>query len=977
MSGLALQGTGLVQSSGSCTLRGTTLPLALGGVGQASGFAVLAGVESIAGIVGAGVAQSSGYAELSGISASRPLAQIDPLWVAVEIDLWDSANPQNSDGTTTLRLSNRGILTRTIGGDLFQYDPRLKVPFELASTLTIFSGGGDNGSEFTMFQEPLRGQTSATIEWAIDTEFAQWLNPGQYRWLGSRARVYEGETKAEVTFVATGGHLFPYETIDVDTSLTLIYTGAVSALSFVLGAESGSQTGTVQITDGTVLLDKSLVDEFYDSSFPTSLQGKPKPQLWGRRLSIEPVLEDAANLVYRVSRTSLDDITEVRVGGVPWARATAGSNFTSPDLSPSLTNLLAQYNALSASLQAQYDSVVGSDPANFNNGAGLQNKVNLVALLTAYNALSTSRQGDYNGVVGSETGFYNNSPSGIVNKFNLIKSFYGTSPGPGQWSADLANGTFQLGASPLGAELRCNAQASGYATLTTANLITEICNAQGVGVDPSYMAQLNIDWPGLIGFYTGTTPVNCLDALDRITQSNLCWWSLGPDGAVIAGFVSGPETVVPDMVLASAPPGVAFDVGLLPGIATDPVPKEIAAFAMVQIVPPAWRVRMEFASNESPAGQFLEGVTFAEQQEQSEPGLVEDWTAGNSGWSLSPSDGNVIRQANPKAQDLYIRTLAWREAEANALRLHLVQNITGNIERQVFNVSARIDASSIKLFQVLTVLWVDVSNRTRALYGSTCRVISATRSIGGGSQQLVLWGSGGSGSGPGSPPTMLPPPVTAQIPTGISFTVFTIPSTSLAGTIVAIAKVTTNNGLPFAGTYGFGAPNGNAGLVAFSFVGPTQGVNILLSGDLSDDNIGSYAVTFTATENGVIVSNSFNFTVTATPAPARPIDMSLSTSFATVPDDATAGTVLAAVIVTMSDGSVFSGTLTTSNTDLTAISGNRVVLARDLSAADDGPFSTTISVGQGGTELSLVMESANWAAVRGQRPRRRITSPGK
>jgi hypothetical protein len=55
----------------------------------------------------------------------------------------------------------------------------------------------------------------------------------------------------------------------------------------------------------------------------------------------------------------------------------------------------------------------------------------------------------------------------------------------------------------------------------------------------------------------------------------------------------------------------------------------------------------------------------------------------------------------------------------------------------------------------------------------------------------------------------------------------------------------------------------------------------------------------------------------------------------------------------MSDGSQFTGTLTTSNTGFFAISGMNIVTARALRPADDGTQSTVITAAQAGQSLSL------------------------
>jgi hypothetical protein len=90
------------------------------------------------------------------------------------------------------------------------------------------------------------------------------------------------------------------------------------------------------------------------------------------------------------------------------------------------------------------------------------------------------------------------------------------------------------------------------------------------------------------------------------------------------------------------------------------------------------------------------------------------------------------------------------------------------------------------------------------------------------------------------------------------------------------------------------------------------------------------------------------------PAPATPTAITLSPASATTPDNVPAGTVLSTATVTMSDGSQFEGTLTSSDTSgFFAISGLNIVTARALTSADDGTHSTTITASQGGQSVSM------------------------
>jgi hypothetical protein len=88
-------------------------------------------------------------------------------------------------------------------------------------------------------------------------------------------------------------------------------------------------------------------------------------------------------------------------------------------------------------------------------------------------------------------------------------------------------------------------------------------------------------------------------------------------------------------------------------------------------------------------------------------------------------------------------------------------------------------------------------------------------------------------------------------------------------------------------------------------------------------------------------------------APPTPTAITLSPASATIADNAPAGTVIATVSVTMSDGSQFTGTLTTSDTNFFAISGFNIVTARAFTSADDGTHSTVITASQGGQSISM------------------------
>jgi hypothetical protein len=86
---------------------------------------------------------------------------------------------------------------------------------------------------------------------------------------------------------------------------------------------------------------------------------------------------------------------------------------------------------------------------------------------------------------------------------------------------------------------------------------------------------------------------------------------------------------------------------------------------------------------------------------------------------------------------------------------------------------------------------------------------------------------------------------------------------------------------------------------------------------------------------------------------ATPTAITLSAASPTISDNTPAGTVIATANVTMSDGSQFQGTLTTSDTNFFAISGLNIVTARAVTSGDDGTRSTVITASQGGRALSM------------------------
>jgi hypothetical protein len=120
----------------------------------------------------------------------------------------------------------------------------------------------------------------------------------------------------------------------------------------------------------------------------------------------------------------------------------------------------------------------------------------------------------------------------------------------------------------------------------------------------------------------------------------------------------------------------------------------------------------------------------------------------------------------------------------------------------------------------------------------------------------------------------------------------------------------------------------------------------VLARDLTPADDGPHQWSLSAIQNGVTVSATIQVQVTATPT-----GVTFTPAAASLPDNALAGTSVAAVSVAMSDGSVFSGTLAASPAGTVAVSGNKLVLARVLTLVDDGPHQWSVSATQNGATV--------------------------
>jgi hypothetical protein len=189
------------------------------------------------------------------------------------------------------------------------------------------------------------------------------------------------------------------------------------------------------------------------------------------------------------------------------------------------------------------------------------------------------------------------------------------------------------------------------------------------------------------------------------------------------------------------------------------------------------------------------------------------------------------------------------------------------------------------------------------------------------------------------PPPSAPPPSPQPTPTGVTFTpsAASLPDSAAVGTTVAGVSVSMSDGSAFTGTLAAN-PSGTVAIL---------GNNLVLARALTPADNGPHQWGVTTTQNGVTVSGSIPVQVNAVPT-----SVTFTPSAASLPDSAAAGTTVAAVAVSMSDGSAFSGTLGASPAGTVTISGKNLVLARALTSADNGPHQWTVAATQNGATVS-------------------------
>ena len=252
----------------------------------------------------------------------------------------------------------------------------------------------------------------------------------------------------------------------------------------------------------------------------------------------------------------------------------------------------------------------------------------------------------------------------------------------------------------------------------------------------------------------------------------------------------------------------------------------------------------------------------------------------------------------------------------------------------------------------------------------TGRYLSNVSNVLAMSSTQTVWTISAVGAPPPPPP---PPPPPSNLANG-TYTISVgsnmvdggyghqgrVPAVQFYPTNTDTSSQWTWNGLKFANVW----VSADRGLAAGPYMADNGDGTVTenATGDTWTVNRSGNGYTVRNNRTGLYLSNVSNvlamsaaqtvWTISA-PQPPYPTAITLSPANATIPDNAPVGTVVATANVTMSDGSQFAGTLTTSDTNFFAVSGHNIVTARAFTSADDGTHSTVITASQGGQSFSL------------------------
>jgi hypothetical protein len=224
----------------------------------------------------------------------------------------------------------------------------------------------------------------------------------------------------------------------------------------------------------------------------------------------------------------------------------------------------------------------------------------------------------------------------------------------------------------------------------------------------------------------------------------------------------------------------------------------------------------------------------------------------------------------------------------------------------------------------------------------------------------------------GSPPAMFVIKITAAtvLPPTVQVNGTSNPVTVAGGAIItATAANGPGNPLDWLGVFAVGAPSGDATLASWKYLSndansaPVSGVKSGTVHLAVSTPPGKYEVRFFLNNGYAVIATSAAITATgiAPPPPPPPPptatvqQVTLTPAALSLPDNSAAGISLSTIAVTMSDGSAFAGSLSIATNNMVAISGTKAVLARGLSASDDGAHSVVITATQGGSSANATL----------------------
>jgi hypothetical protein len=156
----------------------------------------------------------------------------------------------------------------------------------------------------------------------------------------------------------------------------------------------------------------------------------------------------------------------------------------------------------------------------------------------------------------------------------------------------------------------------------------------------------------------------------------------------------------------------------------------------------------------------------------------------------------------------------------------------------------------------------------------------------------------------------------------------TLPGNLPIGTVIAAISVSMSDGSTFDGDL----------TAEPATVVTIAGRNLVLARNLTPADTGEDTWEVTAEQDGISISQELEVEIIPVPEAVE-----FDPDTASLPDNAAAGTVVAAVSVVMSDNSDFAGSLVAAPADLVEMAGDNLVTARDLTPADVGAQTFTVT----------------------------------